>query len=40
MGGAWDSEITPSTLGGELWYVEAQHYLKMLSAEAVFDSTG
>lgn len=43
MGGAWDSEITHSTGGGgggELWYVEAQHHLKMLSAEAVFDSTG
>lgn len=26
--------------GGELWYVEAQHHLKMLSAVAVFDSTG
>lgn len=42
MGGAWDSEITQGGWGGggELWYVEAQHHLKILSGEAVFDSSG
>lgn len=42
----WEGPETvrlPTALRGgeeELWYVEAQHHLKMLSAEAVFDSTG